>query len=129
MWRNRRAAIAALALVAVGVLLYAFSVRRDDATARTEREALLRTQLAQMRAAIEAFRSENARYPHNLEALVPKYLPSIPVDPLTGSSRTWRLTTEQHVQPSDDFGTSTTGSTETYVIDVHSGAGKPYADY
>ena len=128
MWRSRGAAIAALVLIAVG-LLFASSLKREDAARHNDREAALRGQLAQMRAAIAAFHAENGRYPRDLESLVPKYLPSIPVDPLTGSSQTWSLTTEHQVQPGNDFATSTAAPSEAYVIDVRSGAGKPYSDY
>ena len=87
-------------------------VRHDEA---------VKQQVAQMRAAIKAFQADNGRYPRSLEELVPKYLPAIPVDPATKSSTTWRVTTEDVVQPSEDF-TGSTPKTESYVVDVHSGA-------
>ena len=128
-WRSRGAALAALVLVAIG-LFYASSIRRRHEDVPDAREATLRAQLTQMRAALEAFHRDNGRHPATLDELTPKYLPSVPIDPFTGSSKTWRLVTEDHVLPNEDFGaTSTSGTVQSYVIGVHSGAGKPYADY
>ncbi len=95
-------------------------MRHDDAVKQT---------LARMRAAIAAFHREEGRYPRTLEELVPKYLPSVPVDPATGSAKTWRLATEETVQPSADFSTATTSQTDSVIIDVRSGAGAPYSEY
>ncbi len=92
------------------------------------REAALRDNLFQMRKAIERFHNEKQRYPRTLEELVPAYLRRIPADPLTGSATTWRFTTEESVSPNADFTTSTAKS-ESYIIDVHSGAGAPYSTW
>ena len=92
------------------------------------RQATLRDQLSVMRKAIETFHNEKKRYPHTLQELVPQYVRQIPVDPITASSTTWRVTTEDEVQPNSDF-TTTTTKTESYVIDVHSGARAPYSEW
>ncbi|HEX8619578.1 MAG TPA: hypothetical protein VF911_18505 [Thermoanaerobaculia bacterium] len=98
-------------------------VRRDHTPA-------VKQTLATMRAAIEAFRKENGRYPRTLDELVPKYLPSIPADPATGLATTWRTVTEETVQPSADFTTNTnTAASDSVIIDVRSGAGAPYSNY
>ena len=61
------------------------------ALART-REATLSSHLFRMRDAIDAFRRENGVEPPSLAALVErKYLRSVPEDPFTKSSQTWRL--------------------------------------
>lgn len=123
---------AALLLVVVAVLAYAGYKMQTAKVAQdrqAEREAVLRGQLATMRAAIKRFREEKKRPPHSLDELTPNYLRRIPVDPMTESFTTWRLTTEETVQPNADFSTSTTPKTETYVLDVHSGAGAPYSDW
>ena len=97
-------------------------VRRDD-------EGLKRT-LATIRAALESFRKDNGRYPHTLDELVPQYLPSIPADPVTGSATTWRLVTEESVQPSADFTKDGTAAAHgAVIIDVRSGAGAHYSNY
>ncbi|HEX8169155.1 MAG TPA: type II secretion system protein G [Thermoanaerobaculia bacterium] len=113
---RRLAIVAALALVAC--------TREQPDT----REAKLRAQLTEMRAAIARFQKDNGRRPHSLQELVPRYLRAIPEDPFTNSNATWRVDTEEEVQPSADFTTSAT-RTEVFVLDVHSGAGKPYSDY
>lgn len=92
---------------------------------QAEREALLRQHLAQMRAAIARHKSETGRYPATLQDLVPRYLPSIPNDPVA-QSNDWRFTTEETVQPSADFQTATVAVSPSVIIDVHSSA--PGAD-
>lgn len=98
------------------------------------RDAALKQTLAQMRGAIAKYRAEHGQHPPSLEALVPKYLPRIPADPVTGSAD-WRLTTEESVQPSADFTTGTAAAPASVVVDVHSTApgadrdGVPYANY
>jgi hypothetical protein len=92
--------------------------------------AALKQTLATMRGAIAAFRKDNGRYPRTLNELVPKYLPRIPADPATGSAATWRLVTEETVQPSSDFTTnSSTAPSDSVIIDVRSGAGAAYSNY
>lgn len=101
------------------------------------REAALRDTLSQMRKIIDNFRQDNNRYPYSLQELVPKYMRRIPVDPMTNSA-SWRLTTEETVQPSDDFNVGPAlsrppsgrlrGGPTSVVIDVHSSA-PGYTDY
>lgn len=45
----------------------------------------------QLMLAIELHRSETGRYPDSLEALVPKYIASLPSDPFTGDAFIYRL--------------------------------------
>ncbi len=91
----------------------------DDA-----REAALKSNLAQMREAIDLFHADHGSYPQALPDLVEKhYLRSIPVDSITESSKTWRLIP---IAGSDDAGG---------IYDVRSGAegesrlGEPYANW
>ncbi len=59
----------------------------DDA-----REAALKSNLAQMREAIDHFHADLGTYPQALGELVEKrYLRAIPVDPVTESAQTWQL--------------------------------------
>lgn len=122
-------------VIGVVVLLgaaYATMTIRGEKDAHFARATALKNELATMRKAIARFRADRGRYPHTLQELVPQYLPAIPRDPVTGDP--WRVDTEESVQPSADFTTSTTKS-ETYVIDVHSSAigtdanNVPYASY
>lgn len=95
----------------------------------------MRDTLAQMRTALAHFKDDNGRYPHSLEELVPRYLPRIPADPVTQSAETWRLTTEESVQPSSDFSTRTAAAAKPQIVAIHSGApgedssGKRWSDY
>lgn len=99
---------------------------------RIDREEALKTNLAQIRRAINAYRTEHGTYPHALADLVPKYLPAIPADPVGGG---WRVTTEETVIPNTDFQATTTTAPPTVIIDVRSNApgtdrnGVPYANY
>lgn len=122
-------------VIGVVVLLgaaYATMTIRGEKDAHFARAAALKKELSTMRKAIDRFRADRGRYPHTLQELVPQYLPAIPRDPVTGDP--WRVDTEESVQPSADFTTSTTKS-ETFVIDVHSSAtgsdanNVPYASY
>lgn len=121
----RFAAIGCLTLLALG----ACSPQEQKVDVASH-EAHLKQELANMRDAIRRFRADNSRYPHSLEELVPKYLPSIPVDPMTGSATTWRTTTEENVTPSTDFSGATPVETaRPVIVDVQSGAGAPYSNY
>jgi general secretion pathway protein G len=99
----------------------------EDRKAHIAREDALRIELFAMRKTIDAFYKANGRYPRTLEEA---FANRIPVDPITHSSKTWRVTMEDVVQPNIDFTTSTsTSKTESYIIDVHSGAGAPYSEW
>jgi type II secretory pathway pseudopilin PulG len=125
---------AGLLLMSLIILGYAgyrvYEAQNQRRTHRLQlREAALRNALATMRRAIDHFHDENERYPRSLDELVPKHLRGIPVDPVTGSKTTWRLTTEETVVPNADFTNATAPKAETYIIDVHSGAGAPYSGW
>ena len=115
------------ALLALIVLLCACK----EAEMRRDQEAALKQMLFDMRKAIDNFYRDQRRYPATLYELVPDYLRAIPADPYTRSADTWVVTTEEPVQPNADFTTATTGTTQPQpgIIDVHSGAGKPYSEY
>ena len=125
--------------IGLGVIMilgavYGAHIIRNEKTAHFERAETLRQNLQTMRKAIADFRAREGRYPRELQELVPKYLPTVPVDPVT-NDKSWRVTTEETVQPSSDFVTATVPQTEKYVVGVHSSAsgkdanGIPFADY
>jgi type II secretory pathway pseudopilin PulG len=99
-----------------------------------EAAAVTKQYLAEIRAAIARYKAETGRYPNSLYDLTPKYVRTIRPDPLT-SAVDWRVTTEETVQPSSDFQTTTSAALTSVVIDVHSSApgadrnGVPYANY
>lgn len=120
-----RALVRARALIAFALLVCVackqeVPVRHDEELKRT---------LASIRAAIAAFQKENGRYPSALQELAPKYLPRIPVDPVTKSNATWQFVTEETVQPNSDFTTAKSEAPKTVILDVRSGAGAPYSTY
>lgn len=53
-------------------------------------EALRRTSITAM--ALRLYRHEYGRYPDRLNSLVPRYLPSVPLDPFTGKPLQYRHT-------------------------------------
>ena len=118
------------AILVLALLLLASGCRETP----DPRPAALKQELAKIRAAIQRHRADTGSYPASLQALVPKYLPSIPNDPIT-NAQSWRVITEESVQPSSDFQTAPSEATAPVVIDVQSGApgadssGTPYSNY
>jgi general secretion pathway protein G len=95
----------------------------------------MRDTLSVLRAAIADYAKTHGHYPHALRDLVSGgELGRIPTDPVTGSSRTWRLTTRETVRV-DDFQSTTAAPPPSEIVDVHSGAigrdasGKAWSDY
>ena len=97
---------------------------------RARDEAMLRAQLAAMRTAIATYAKTHGHGPPALRDA----MPSVPIDPLTHSATTWRLTTEETVQ-FDDFTTGSATAPRIAIIEVHSGAagrdgrGRGYSEY
>lgn len=74
-------------------------------------EAVLRDNLRTLRQVLDNFHGDHGRFPESLQELVDKrYVRSLPVDPLTGSTETWTL-----LPPPDGL--------EGAVYDLRSGAG------
>ena len=108
-------------LVAVAVPLYQKSVIRA-------KEAVLRQNLFTLRQVIQQYTIDKQRAPQTLEDLVREgYLREIPVDPMTGSNRTWRVIMEDAVISADQL--------EPGIFDVRSGSdkisldGTPYSEW
>ncbi|ATE62617.1 type II secretion system protein [Thauera sinica] len=91
------------------------------------REAALRQSLSVMRDALDKFKADTGRFPHELGELVDRrYLRNVPKDPVTDSAETWVAVPEIEEVP----GAGTGG-----IRDVHSGAeglardGSAYAEW
>jgi len=108
------------------VLLAMACGRRPD-----HRPEQLRASLTTIRGAIARYQTKHGHGPHSLRDLD---LPAVPGDPITGSSRTWRLTTRETVSV-DDFQSTTAPPQQSEIVDVHSGAtgsdpsGRAWSDY
>lgn len=108
-------------LAAMGIAQYRNSVRRAQ-------EATLKTDLFQMRDAIDQYYADKGKYPATLDSLVSDgYLRKIPVDPMTQSADTWE-TTPAEADPGNP-------GAEPGIYDVKSGAtgtsmeGTPYSEW
>lgn len=107
-------------LLAVAIPIYMTHVRRA-------KEVVLKTNLDEMRRAIDKYTVDKEKAPASLADLVSAgYLRKIPDDPLTRSAETWR--TEMETE-------TTSPEVAPGIKDVRSGAegndseGKPYAEY
>ncbi|HYC61847.1 MAG TPA: hypothetical protein VEK79_20005 [Thermoanaerobaculia bacterium] len=129
-----------LLAIVIGIIMvlgaaYGTRIIRNEKKAHFQRAIALRDNVNTIRKAIDNFHADHGRYPKTLQELVPRYIRRIPSDPVTGSDKTWRVVTEETVQPSSDFTTGPAAKAETYIIDVHSGAsgkdatGVPFATY
>jgi general secretion pathway protein G len=99
-----------LIVMMIMALLIAIAAPRYFGSLQRSKETALRETLAVTRDALDKFYGDNGKYPEDLNVLVTKrYLRSVPVDPITGSSSTWTT-----VAPDDPE--------KGHVYDIHSGA-------
>ena len=105
-----------LVVLAVVATLLTLALPRYFGSVDRSKEAVLRENLYQMRAAISQYYADKGRYPESLETLVEaKYLRGVPLDPVTDSSATWVA-----VAPPDPE--------KTGIYDIRSGAPGKAAD-
>ena len=90
--------------------------------------------LSEMRKAIRSFRANNHRPPTALKELVPRYLPSIPSDPVSGKVD-WQIVTEAPVRMNEFEARRTLPLVQSGIVDIRSAApgtdpnGKPWSEY
>jgi general secretion pathway protein G len=96
----------------------------------------LQSRLAAMRGAVNTYRARTGHGPATLHELVAaKLLREVPIDPITGSRATWRLSTEESVAVQEDFRAGGGEGRRVWIIDIHSGArgndpnGRAWSDY
>ena len=95
-------------LVAIAVPLYQKSLLRT-------KESLLKNNLFTLRTVIDEYTFDKKAAPQQLQDLVREgYLRAIPVDPITGSDRTWKIDTEDTLSAVDQ--------TQPGISNVHSGS-------
>ena len=92
---HRRAGFTLIELLVVmailATLLSIAAPRYFESVQRAE-EATLRTDLRLLREAIDRHRADTGQFPESLQRLVDqRYVRSIPVDPVTGSTNDWLL--------------------------------------
>jgi len=112
-----------LVVMVIVSLLITIAAPRYFGSLQKSKETALRQTLAVTRDALDKYYGDNGKYPDNLDALIAKrYLRSLPLDPITGSTSTWTM-----VAPEDPE--------KGRVYDIHSGAdgvgrdGKPFRDW
>ncbi len=99
-----------LVVLTIVALLVTIAAPRYFGSLERSKEAVLKEDLYQLRDAIGKYYGDRGKYPESLEALAAeRYLRTVPVDPVTGSSATW-LT----VPPADPE--------KNGVFDIRSGA-------
>lgn len=108
-------------LLATAVPMYQKSLLRT-------KESLLKNNLFTMRTVIDEYTFDKQKAPQTLQDLVDQgYLRGVPLDPMTGSSETWRVIMEDSV--------STVDQTQPGIYDVRSGSdlksleGPPYSEW
>ncbi len=93
MRRHMHSGFTLIELLVVMVIistLLTIAVPRYFNSVEKSKEAVLRQDLALMRDSLDKYFGDNGKYPDALQDLVSKkYLRSLPVDPLTGSTETW----------------------------------------
>ncbi len=108
-------------LISMAVPLYQKSLLRT-------KETLLKNNLFTLRTQIDEYTFDKQKAPQTLQDLVTQgYLRAVPVDPITGSDRTWRIIMEDSL--------TMVNQTEPGIFDVRSGSdqksleGTPYAEW
>jgi len=114
--------------LSVVLVLASFAIPAYYLAIQRAREAVLRQDLYTLRSLVDEFTVDKQRPPASLQELVEAgYLRGgIPVDPVTGSSESWRVDIEDVPGPDQ---------TQPGVVDVHSGSddtaldGTPYSSW
>jgi general secretion pathway protein G len=87
------------------------------------KEAVLKTNLREIRSNLEKYYADKGRYPATLEELTPKYLKQVPIDPFTKKSTSWVPIYED---PDEEGAGPVPGEGENEnapgIVDVRSGA-------
>jgi len=104
-----------LIVIAIMTILMAISVPRYQAAVLHAKESVLRDDLFQLRSLIDQYTLDKQRAPQSLDDLVSAgYLRTLPKDPMTDSTSSWRADSDQSLQSLDQQ--------EPGIVDVHSGS-------
>ncbi len=117
-----------MVVITIIVILITMAIPIYNKTILRSKEAVLRTNLNTLRTVIDNYTYDKMKAPHGLDDLVHEgYLRTIPTDPMTGSSDTWKTVMEDPGQSVDQ--------NDPGLWDVHSGSdkisleGTPYSDW
>lgn len=95
-------------LISVAVPLYTKSIQRT-------KETVLKQNLFNLRTVIDEYTFDKKKAPQTLDDLVREgYLRAVPIDPITGSDRTWEVIIEDSLTSVDQ--------TQPGIFDVRSGS-------
>ncbi len=99
-----------LVVMAIIALLLSLAVPRYFGSVDRSKEVILKEDLYLMRDAVQKYYGDKGEYPVDLADLVSKkYLRKIPVDPISESDKTWKVTPPE-------------AGVKGNVYDIHSGA-------
>ena len=97
-WRKGFTLIEMLVVMAIVALLLTLAAPRYFASLDKAKDVSLEENLKVLRVTLDRFYADKGRYPETLEELVEqKYLRNVPVDPVSGTDRSWRLVPAQDV--------------------------------
>jgi len=116
-----------MVVISIIVILLSLAIPHYQSSILHARETVLRDDLYTLRSLIDQYTLDKQKAPQSLQDLVTDgYLREIPMDPMTGSSQTWKLIMEDATQ--------SVNQSEPGIFDVLSGSdkiglnGTPYSD-
>ncbi len=117
-----------MVVMAVIAILISIAVPIYNRTITRAKESVLRNNLFTMRTVIDEYTYDKQKAPQTLQDLVSEgYLREIPIDPMTGTSDSWKVIIEDTL--------NAVNQTEPGIFDVRSGSdktsleGTAYADW
>ncbi|MBZ5723899.1 MAG: prepilin-type N-terminal cleavage/methylation domain-containing protein [Acidobacteriia bacterium] len=117
-----------MVVISIIVILISIAIPIYNRTIIRTKESVLRNNLFTLRTSIDNYTYDKQKAPQALQDLVTEgYLRAVPIDPMTGSSDSWKLTMEDASQ--------SVSQSEPGIFDVKSGSdkmgldGTPYSDW
>src|SRR5580692_8337237 len=114
-WRRGYTLIELMVVMAIISVLLAIAVPLYQRSITRTKESLLKNNLFTLRTVIDEYTFDKKKAPQRLEDLVSEgYLRQVPIDPITGNDRSWRIVMEDAISMVDQ--------TQPGIFDVHSGS-------
>ncbi|HTX36923.1 MAG TPA: prepilin-type N-terminal cleavage/methylation domain-containing protein [Bryobacteraceae bacterium] len=117
-----------MVVISIIVILISLAIPIYSKTIVRSKESVLKNNLFTLRSVIDNYTYDKQKAPQSLDDLVTAgYLREVPIDPMTGSSQTWKLIIEDASQ--------SVSQSEPGIFDVRSGSdkmgldGTPYSDW